>query len=190
MSLARFARHRRRKASILPLTLIVLASAVAHDYDSAAAGTPLAVTPPSVAKSFLPNLIAPGVSTLVTLTLTNPNDTVATVSAPLDDFLPSHMVIGGGAGTTTCPNGSVSAIAGFGVFELPVGAQVPAHGFCVVAVCVITDQANIYTNTILAGALQTDLGNNAAPASAMLDVSADIIFIDGFEGVPGGCKAG
>ena len=186
----RFARHRSGRASIRALTLILLPLAVVHDRDSGAASAPLVVTPPSVAKAFLPNLIAPGVSTLVTLTLTNPNDTPATLSAPLDDFLPSPMVIGGGAGTTTCPNGNVSAITGFGVFELGVGAQIPAQGSCVVAVCVTTDQAGIYTNTIPASTLQTDLGNNAGAASAMLTVSTDVIFIDGFDGVPGGCKAG
>ncbi len=153
-------------------------------------GATLAVLPPSVAKAFLPNLIAPGVSTLVSLTLTNPNANPAALSAPLDDSLPSHMVIGGGAATTTCANGNVSAIAGFAIFELAAGAQIPANGSCVVNVCVTTDQAATYTNTIATGALQTDLGNNAAPASAMLTVTSDKIFSDGFDGVPGDCHAG
>jgi hypothetical protein len=136
---------------------------------------------PSVSKRFDPVRIAPGGVTLVTLTLTNPNSTPATLSGELDDVLPSPMVIGGGAGTTTCPNGNVSAIGGFPIFALSLGTQIPANGSCTVAVCVTTDTAETYTNTIPANALQTDAGNNVDPASAMLDVTLDVILVDGFD---------
>jgi hypothetical protein len=142
---------------------------------------------PSLSKTFDPIRIAPHGSTLVTLTLTNPNGTPATLTGELDDSLPSPMVIGGGAATTTCPNGNVSAIGGFALFALGVGAEIPANGSCTVAVCVTTDTADSYTNTIPVGALQTDAGNNVDAASAMLTVTLDVIFSDGFDGVPGGC---
>jgi hypothetical protein len=35
--------------------------------------------------------------------------------------------------------------------------------------------------------LQTDAGNNADPASATIEVTDDVIFADGFDGLPGGC---
>jgi len=136
---------------------------------------------PSVSKTFYPARIAPGSATLVTLTLTNSNSTPATLTAELDDSLPSPIVIGGGAGATTCPNGNVSAIGGFAIFALSFGAQIPANGSCTVAVCVTTDTAGEYVNTIPAGALQTDSGNNVDSADAMLEVTVDIIFSNGFD---------
>lgn len=156
---------------------------------NAQTGNALLGMAPSVSKTFDPVRIAPGGVSLVTVTLTNPNSTPATLTAELDDALPSPMVIGGGAATTTCPNGNVSAIGGFAIFALGVGAEIPADGSCTVAVCVTTDTAEIYVNTIPAGALQTDSGSNVDSANAMLEVTVDVIFADGFDGVPGGCVA-
>jgi len=54
---------------------------------------PGTVVPPLVGKAFSPaTIIAGGASTLV-ITLSNPNATVATLTAPLVDTLPSGMVI-------------------------------------------------------------------------------------------------
>jgi hypothetical protein len=160
---------------------LVLASAGNH---SATLGTA-----PTVSMTFDPTRIAPGGTSLVTITLTNDNSTTATLTSELDDHLPSPVVIGGGTGMTTCPNGTVSAIGGFAIFALALGAQIPANGSCTVAVCVTTDTAGDYTNTIPAGALQTDAGSNVDPASALLIVTDDVLFADGFDGVPGGCTA-
>ena len=120
-------------------------------------------TAPSVSKTFMPARIAPNGVSLVTITLSNPTDATATLTTELDDHLPSPMVIGGGAGTTTCAGGNMSAIGGFAIFALSLGAQIPANGSCTVTVCVTTDTADSYTNTIPSGALQTDAGNNADP---------------------------
>jgi hypothetical protein len=137
---------------------------------------------PSVSKTFDPVTVAPAADSLVTITLTNPNATAAVLTAELDDVLPSSVAIGGGAGSTTCPNGIVSAIAGFPVFALGLGAEIPAQGSCTVTVCVVSDMSGTYTNTIPAGALQTDMGSNAETASAMLTVTDDVIFANRFEG--------
>jgi hypothetical protein len=167
-----------RRIVVSVLMLALLASPTVYGRQRAA---PLVMTP-SVSETFSPDIIRLGGSSLVALTLTNPTTTAATVTAELDDFLPASLVIGGGAGATSCPNGHVSAIAGFSVFALAVGTQIPALGSCTVTVCVTTDAGGDYTNTIPAGALQTDGGNNADPASAILIASADVIFADGFEG--------
>jgi len=137
---------------------------------------------PSVSKTFDPLAIAPGGASVVTITLTNPNATAAVLTTELDDHLPASVVIGGGAGSTTCPNGTVSAIGGFAIFALGLGAEIPAQGSCTVTVCVTTDMTGSYTNTIPAGALQTDMGNNVDPASAILLVTDDVIFADRFDG--------
>jgi hypothetical protein len=184
-----FGRHRRLTALATILALAPLPWIPAWGRDSGNRNALLGMAP-SVAKTFDPVRIAPGGTTLVTLTLTNPNSTPATLTAELDDALPSPMVIGGGAGTTTCPDGNVSAIGGFAIFALGFGAQIPAEGSCTVAVCVTTDTAGMYVNTIPAGALQTDSGNNVDSANAMLDVTVDVIFTNGFDRVPGECNAG
>src|SRR5581483_5621612 len=62
--------------------------------------TPAAKVPPTLSKSFNPATIITGGISLLTITLSNPNITVATLTAPLVDTLPAGMVISGGAGTT------------------------------------------------------------------------------------------
>ena len=172
-------RHRRLTISAAALALFV--SPAIHGRDGRH-GKAVVGTSPSVAKAFDPVSIGLGGASRVTLTLTNPDATVATLTAELDDVLPAPLVIGGGAGSTTCPNGNVSAIAGFPVFALGAGAEIPAQGSCTVTVCVMTDMTGGYTNTIAAGALQTDMGNNVDPATAILVVTGDMIFADPFDG--------
>lgn len=47
---------------------------------------------------------------------------------------------------------------------------IPANGSCTVTATVTAAAAGSYVNTLPAGALQTDQGNNAEPASATLTV--------------------
>lgn len=173
----------RMCACAAALALILTPWAAAHDQDGRNGSVMLGVSP-SVSKTFNPIRIGPGGLSLVTITLSNPNTTPAVLSVEMDDELPASVVIGNGsAGTTSCPNGNVSAIGGFGVFALGGGAEIPAQGSCTFAVCVTTDSIGTYTNTIPAGALQTDQGSNADPATAILTVTDDVIFADGFEGL-------
>ncbi len=53
---------------------------------------------------------------------------------------------------------------------LASGATVPTGG-CGIDVDVTANSAGSFANHIPAGALQTDLGSNAAPADATLDVN-------------------
>jgi hypothetical protein len=184
MAIAKFGSQRGSIAMVLGASLALsVAPALGRDghHLHAARGAG-----PSVSKAFDPMTVAPGHPSLVTITLTNPDATVAVLTGELDDVLPSSVSIGGGAGATTCPNGNVSAIAGFGVFALGLGAQIPAQGACTVTVCVVSAMSGTYTNTIPAGALQTDRGNNAGQASAILAVSDDVIFASRFEGACAG----
>ena len=172
-------RLRRLTASAAALAL--LASAAAHGRDGRHGDAVLGLGP-SVSKTFDPVTIGLHGASLVTVTLTNPDTTAAVLVTELDDVLPASVVIGGGAGSTTCPNGNVSAISGFQVFALGAGAEIPAQGSCTVTVCVMTDMTGTYTNTIPAGALQTDMGNNVDPASAIFTATDDVIFADRFDG--------
>jgi uncharacterized repeat protein (TIGR01451 family) len=134
--------------------------------------TTVSPVPPTLGKTFSPATInAGGISTL-TITLSNANDTAASLTGPLTDTLPSGVVIaatprtncGGGALTanTDGPLASVTLVAG----------SIPANGSCAVTVQVTAPVAGSFINSLPAGALQTSNGNNAAPAVATLTVNS------------------
>jgi hypothetical protein len=133
-----------------------------------------APTPPTLGKAFSPATInAGGVSTL-TITVSNPNASVATLTAPLVDTLPSGVVIAATPNvSTTCGGvGAPVAVAGGSTVTLPAGRTIPANGSCTVTVDVTAAIGGSYIDTLPAGALQTSNGNNLAPAIATLTVVA------------------
>jgi filamentous hemagglutinin family protein len=142
---------------------------------------------PTLAKAFAPTSVVAHVPSTVTLTLANTNASAASLSAALTDTLPAGLVVATPSNAaTTCPAGTVSATPGAGSFSLSASAQIPANGSCTISVSVVAAVAGSYTNTLAAGALQTNVGANAAAASAQLTVTpvliTDRIFCDGFEG--------
>jgi len=131
---------------------------------------------PTVTKSFSPDpIVLNGISTL-TITLGNTNTYAATLSSALVDTLPTAgngdvavaatPNVGG-----TCASANVTAVAGATLITYASGAMIPA-GSCTITVDVTSATAGIYTNTIVAGALQTDLGNNTSAASDTLTVNS------------------
>jgi uncharacterized repeat protein (TIGR01451 family) len=135
--------------------------------------------PPTLSKSFSPGTItAGGVSTL-TITFTNANSTPANLSGPLIDYLPSGLVVVPGSVSTTCietPIAGISPLAGWFIVDtdkvgLTAEGLIPANGSCTVTAQVTAAAAGSYVNTLPAGALQTDQGNNADPATATLIVN-------------------
>ncbi|MCY1043239.1 ice-binding family protein [Corallococcus sp. bb12-1] len=126
---------------------------------------PVTPLPPTLGKAFSPaTIMAGGISTL-TITLSNPDPTVATLTAPLTDTLPSGVTTAG-AGTTTC-GGTVTTTASSVTLT---GGAIPANGSCTVTVPVTAASGGNYLNSIVAGALQTGNGSNVAPAVATLTV--------------------
>jgi uncharacterized repeat protein (TIGR01451 family) len=129
-------------------------------------------TPPALGKAFNQATInAGGVSTL-TVTLSNPNAAIATLTAPLIDTLPNGVVIAPlPNASTTCPgSGVVVAVAGESSVTLPAGRTIPANGSCSLTVDVSAANGGAYLNTLSAGALVTSNGNNLLPAVATLTV--------------------
>jgi hypothetical protein len=126
----------------------------------------------SVTKLFLPNAVRTnGLSTL-TITLSNGGTSPATLTSALTDALPASIVVANPPNaTTTCASGTVAATAAAGSVTLNSGAQIPANGSCTVSVSVIAHAVGTFTNVIPAGALQTDAGSSADPATADLGVS-------------------
>jgi len=125
--------------------------------------------PPKLGKSFSPVDINSGGTSTLTITLTNPNNTVATLIAPFTDTFPSGIVVSGGAGTTC--GGTLTAVAGSSHVTLTGGA-IPANGSCKVTVIVEAEASckGLRTNTLVYGALQTSKGASIVPASANITV--------------------
>jgi hypothetical protein len=123
---------------------------------------------PTVNKSFSPASITAGGSSTLTLILTNPNATVADLTAPLTDTLPIGVTVSGAA-STTC-SGTVTAPTGGSTVTL-TGGWIPANGSCTVTVEVTAPSAGSYFNSLAAGALVTSNGNSTGPAIATLAVT-------------------
>lgn len=127
---------------------------------------------PVLGKSFSPASVNVGALTTLTITLSNPNATVATLSAPLVDNLPSGMVVAATPNASTTCGGNVIAAAGASTVTLSAGGTIPINGSCVITVNVLAQNAGSLLNTLPIGALQTNNGNNAMSAVATLNVSA------------------
>jgi len=140
--------------------------------------TPTAGTAPTLGKSFSPSTISAGGVTTLTITLSNPTGTVASLTAALIDMMPSGLVVIGGSTSSTCIEPFISGISNF----LPAwfivdtsamgltGGSIPANGSCTVSAQVTAPVAGSYFNSLAAGALQTSNGSNAAPTAATLTV--------------------
>ena len=129
---------------------------------------PSGPTPPTLSKAFSPSSINAGAVSTLTVTLSNANASVATLTSPLIDTLPSGVLVAATPNaSTTCTSGVVAASAGGSTLTLSSGS-IPANGSCTMAVDVIAATAGSYINTLIAGALVTSNGNNAAPAVATL----------------------
>ena len=160
--------------SALPARLLTLAGvAVASCAPAVAIGQAAAIAP-TVSLSFAPATIASGATTVLTITLGNANTTAADLDATLTDVLPAGLTVANATIGGSCATASVGAKAGSTSVTYAAEAGIPAGG-CSITVNVTanaTGQVTYFTDTIPAGALQTNLGNNAAAASARLTVQA------------------
>ena len=131
---------------------------------------------PILAKSFTPATINTGEASTLTVTLSNSNPAVATLTAPLTDTLPGGVVIAATPNVnTTCGGaGAPVAAAGGSTVTLPAGRTIPANGSCTLTVSVVSNVPGTYVNTIPAGALITTNGNSPRPATATLTVAVPI----------------
>lgn len=127
-------------------------------------------------KIFSPASISAGGVSRLTITLSNNNAGVATLTSSLIDTLPTNVAIAPtpNAITTCGGSGALVAAAGGTTVTLPAGRTIPggAPGTCTVAVNVTSSVAGgPYTNTLGIGALATDIANNTVAASADLTVA-------------------
>jgi hypothetical protein len=122
-----------------------------------------------VIKAFSPATISANGVSLLTITLDNPATTVARLTAPLIDTLPSGLFVSGVA-TTTC-GGKVAAASGGSTVTLASGSTIPAAASCTVTVNVTAKNPACYYNTLPNGALQTSNGNSSASFTASVTVN-------------------
>jgi uncharacterized repeat protein (TIGR01451 family) len=131
------------------------------------------VTSIALGKTFSDGTISAGGTSTLTITLTNANGTIANLIGPLIDNLPAGLVVVPNSVSTTCMEPAPLSgwfIVDKGKVGLTAEGFIPANSSCTVTATVTAAAAGSYVNTLPAGALQTDLGNNAEPASATLTV--------------------
>jgi hypothetical protein len=120
-----------------------------------------ASNPVTLSKSFRPRTIKRGGASTLTITLTDPDHTVANLTAPLSDRLPAGAVISTKAAPTAVEN--TRAMRAQPPSGCPAGS-IPSHGSRTVAMDVTAAAAGSHTNTLPAGALETNLGSNTRAA--------------------------
>jgi uncharacterized repeat protein (TIGR01451 family) len=133
-----------------------------------------------ISKSFLQTVIAPGATSLLTITILNN----ATTAVPLTnmgviDTLPTNVTIAATPNAaTTCTGGTATATAGGTTIALS-GASILINGTCTITVNVTGTVPGTYTNTIPAGPpvglpgtgiSDTQGATNGAPATANITI--------------------
>jgi len=131
-------------------------------------------------KSFSPGTVNAGEHSTLTITLTNANDTPANLIGPLIDNLPSGLKVVPNSVSTDCTEVLTAAgndlsaawfISDTSKVGLTAEGLIQANSSCTVKADVKAPAPGTYVNSLPAGALQTDLGNNAGPADATLIVN-------------------
>lgn len=131
--------------------------------------------PPVLGKMFIPVQMLAGQTALLRIVIDNGNAVALTTTAALTDTLPTGLSLGAPAINTvaTDPQGlprCAGASGSSGVITLASGTTIPVGG-CVILANVTSSVPGLYVNTIASGALQTQAGSNALPATATLAIS-------------------
>ncbi len=132
-------------------------------------------SPPTLVKGFNPGTINAGGVSILIITLSSTNGQAAELNVPLIDNLPAGVFVAASPGVVNTCGGAVTAIPGAATVTLSAAAAIPPNGLCSVRVNVTAPGAASYLNVLAAGALQTNRGNNAAPAMATLVVVPVIV---------------
>lgn len=141
--------------------------------------------PPTVTKSFNPTTATTPGTSLLTITINNPNKVPIYTTGALTDAFPAGLAISAtpslsgtcftdGTALGTRPAAStITGVAGATSAVIASGSVIPGGangGSCSFSVRVSATAANLYENTIPAGSLTSTAGNNAAPATASFQI--------------------
>ena len=128
--------------------------------------------PAALAKSFSPPSVNAGGTSVLSITVTNPNTADALTNAAFTDAFPGGMTAVGGAVTVSgigCTGFSPVTLAAGALSFSQSGGTVPGNGACTFTAGVTASTAITSTNTLPAGAFTSALNvTNTAAASATL----------------------
>ncbi len=147
------------------------------NFGTGAAGSAslIVMGPPTASKSFTPATISVNATSVLLVTLTNPNS-VAITGAAFSDSYPVGMVNSASASpSTSCSGATVTAADGGNSLSM-TGATIPASGSCNVTVNVTSATGGVYTNNT--GSIITSNAGNGVSAQATLTVTA--VNVSGF----------
>ncbi|MGE0103979.1 MAG: Ig-like domain-containing protein [Blastocatellales bacterium] len=102
--------------------------------------------PPTITKAFGASTIPLNGSTTMTLTIANPNASLALTGVAVADSLPAGLVVATPNGLTGVCGGTVTAVAGSGSVSL-TGGSLAALGNCIITVNVTGTTAGVKNNT-------------------------------------------
>jgi uncharacterized repeat protein (TIGR01451 family) len=125
-----------------------------------------------ISKSFLQTIIAPGATSLLTVTIVNNATTAVNLTnLGVTDTLPTNVTIAATPNAaTTCTGGTATATAGGTTLALS-GASILVNGTCTITVNVTGTLPGTYTNTIPIGAITSTQGaTNGAAATSNLTI--------------------
>jgi uncharacterized repeat protein (TIGR01451 family) len=134
---------------------------------TAATGTLVAMAPPTITKSFTPNQIGVGGTSLATITITNPNAAPITGTTFSDTYIAGLVNAANAGAATTCTDGTLAATNGGNTLALS-GATVPAGGSCTVTVNVTSAASGSYVDPT--GTVTTSNAGTGTSATATLTV--------------------
>ncbi|MBI3358313.1 MAG: autotransporter-associated beta strand repeat-containing protein [Nitrospirae bacterium] len=128
------------------------------------------VGPPSVAKSFIQSAIGTNGTSVLTLTITNPNPNTVLNGVAVSDTYPAGLVnTGSPSPATTCANATITGgVAGGNSIGITGGSITPSDS-CTVTVNVTSSIVGSYLNTT--GAVSSTNGGTGNTASATLTVN-------------------
>jgi len=129
--------------------------------------TTLVLKAPTIAKSFTPNALAAGATSVLTLTIGNPNTTQTLNGIAVSDTLPAGMVFASPPNVATSCSGATLNLTGT-TFSISGGTLAAAQN-CTVTVNVTSSTSTSYTNTT--GTISSDNGGTGTTASATVSFS-------------------
>ncbi len=148
---------------------------VANSGNNSANAAVTVLLPPTVSKSFTPSVISLGATSLLQITVSNPNTAAITGLSVVDNYPANLLNAAAPSAASTCAAGSVVANANGSSVQLS-GATLAASQNCVISVVVTPSAAGGvggYLNQLPAGAVSTsNAGTSTQAASATLNVSA------------------
>ncbi len=113
------------------------------------------VAPPAVAKSFAPDIVRNGGTTTLTVTLTNPNPTIALTEVQVADVLPSGMRFASPPNEATTCGGNVELTSAISDRLDLTDGTIAAGGSCTISASVTVRGAGSVTNNVFALSLES-----------------------------------